>query len=335
MRVVGFAVFSLAYVSCAMATDDCSSPFLLAGRDTTDTDINQQLIDYTFDKTCSGQNTKSGFDFEAATSSYVDLLPVKSMLKFGSRKEHAETFCREQEEYHKSDLRVSQKSSVVVREAFNAYALCMSLSKTDVFMDFDLQRRMFTVKMARRGHDVNFMGITISPTGAAKCGTTVVQGGKAKFVNVGRDTVLPLSSGDEVAITCEKAIGKDGVIPGFDAYIRTSAKNVPLHLEPDVEYTPQYASQMREALIAQDAKYTAQLTELRSTMDAIGSTQTGTTKPVRMTGGKGWDELQRCPAGQYVSGVGAIGGGGGKFCYNCVTEVKFICEPFRPASAAN
>lgn len=51
-------------------------------------------------------------------------------------------------------------------------------------------------------------------------------------------------------------------------------------------------------------------------------------------GRAGWERVERCPEGHYVVGVGGRGGGGGKFCYNCVDVIKFECEPFFPAGSA-
>lgn len=69
-------------------------------------------------------------------------------------------------------------------------------------------------------------------------------------------------------------------------------------------------------------------------LESLGTRQQRTSEPVVMTGPAGWDELKRCPDGHYVAGVGAHGGGGGEYCYNCVDKVKFVCEPFLPPSQA-
>lgn len=63
----------------------------------------------------------------------------------------------------------------------------------------------------------------------------------------------------------------------------------------------------------------------------IGSRQLREMEPIVLTGQEGWDALRRCPDGYYVAGIGGHGGGGGKYCYNCVDELKFVCEPFHIA----
>lgn len=201
-----------------------------------------------------------------------------------------------------------------------------------VRMNFDIGHRMFTIKVARSGDDANFEGVVISPSSAATCKMTQIDGRQGRLVEVGPATVFPLT-GREVTITCEKNI-KDGVVPGMEVMIKTSRKSEPLYLLPDFEYQPQYASQMREALEANNREYKYHLAQLDRRLDSAASYRTEKPTPVVMTGGAGWDKLEMCPPGYYAAGVGAHGGGGGKFCYNCVETVKFVCEPINPPQDA-
>lgn len=315
----------------AHAELQCDSPLVYTGRDESHADKQEQLISYGYSNICSGKTTKAGLDFSSSTTAIVEALPIKSVLSFGARKEKAEQFCKEQADYQNSSSSSSSATSIVVRESLRAYEVCMAMKQADVHMDFDIGSRIFSVKVARGRRNSTFQGIVISPKDAALCTMTNVSGGVGTLTKVEASTSFPLDE-KEVAITCEKNI-VDGVVPGLEAYIKTSEKSAPLTLEPDYIFTPQYASSMRQELLTQDKEFKRMLGEQEDRIRQIGSAQHTKDKPIVMTGGKGWDRLELCPAGYYVSGVGAHGGGGGDKCYNCVETVKFVCAPFTPSQA--
>lgn len=311
---------------------DCQSPLIYAGRDNDQQAVEKNFVSYAYNNFCSAKSSKAGLNFDSSSTAIIDFVPIKSALSFGGRKEKAEQFCKEQSDFQNDHVVASRNSSIVVREALQAFNVCKAMEAAKVRMNFDLGTRGFAIKVARGSADANFEGVVITPATAAACSMTKVDGSGASLVDVGPATFFPLT-GNEVAITCEKNIS-NGIIPEMEVQIKTSEKSMRLAFERDFEYTPQYASQMREAMNQSDAVNKSLIANQLALYESIGTVQTEKPKPIVMTGGKGWDKLERCPAGHYVAGVGAHGGGGGKYCYNCVETVKFICEPFRPAATA-
>lgn len=331
MRTVVAALVLVLGPGMAFAQSDCQSPLIYASRDNDQQSVEEAFVSYGYNNICSGKSAKTGLDFGSSATAIVDMLPIKSSMSFGLRKEKAEQFCKEQSDYQDMHRTASRNSSIVVRESLQAFNICKAMETAKVRMNFDIGTRGFAIKVARGSGDANFEGVVITPATAAACTMTHVGQDGGNLVEVGPSTVFPLT-GREVAITCDKNI-VDGRIPGMEVQIKTSEKSMRLNLLPDFEYMPQYASQMREALETKDREYRAAFDQHQQRADSVGSFRADKPTPIVMTGGKGWDKLEKCPAGHYVAGVGARGGGGGKYCYNCVETVKFICEPFYPPAA--
>lgn len=328
IAILAFTIWS----GTVIAESDCLSPMVYAGRDYDNQSVEHAFVSYGYNTICSGKSTKAGLDFDSSTTAIVDVLPIKSHKSLTLRKDRAEQFCKEQSDYYDMHRTASRTSSIVVRESLNAFIICKAMEAAKVRMNFDIGTRGFAIKVARGSADANFEGLVVSPAKAAVCSMTHIGADGGSFVEVGPATVFPLT-GREVTITCEKNI-QDGRIPGVEAEIKTSEKSMRLTLFPDFEYIPQYASQMRENMEVRDKEYQKAFDQQNQRTNSIGTYRSEKPAPIVMTGGAGWDKLEKCPAGYYVAGVGARGGGGGKYCYNCVETVKFICEPFYPPAAA-
>ncbi|MEN5208909.1 hypothetical protein ABE493_12400 [Stenotrophomonas terrae] len=327
MKMACILLISITATQVALAQQTkCDSPLRFTGRDNTSEQQQRTFRSLVYDEICSGKSAKAELDFKSSSTAIVEMVPLKSALSFGGRKEKAEQMCKEHYDEVSEGTRFARSSSLVVREAFQAYGVCIAMEQADVQVNFDIMRPMFAVRVARGRRNAEFNGIVIQPENAAKCTMTQSNGGVSELVEVGPSTSFALTE-REVAITCAKNI-QDGRIPAIAAYIKTSEKSLPLSLEPDFEYTPAYASQMRDELGALKASFEKALGARDARFEQIGHFRSESKTPIVMTGGRGWDKLEVCPLGHYVAGVGAHGGGGGRFCYNCVETVKFVCEPF-------
>ena len=330
MKASVAALIFIMWSGAVFAQSDCQSPLIYAGRDLDAVSVQEAFVSQAYNSMCSGKTTKSGLNINSSLSSLIKAVPVKAALSGGSDKEKAEQFCKEQSDFSDIHRAASRRSSIVVREALQAFNVCKAMELAQVRMNFDIGLRGFAIKVARGGDDANFEGVVVTPSDAAVCSMTKIEENEGKLVPVGPATFFPLT-GREITITCEKNI-QDGVIPGMEVQIKTSRKSERLDFLPDFEYRPQYASQMRELLETKDKEYHEVFDQQNQRLNNLGSYRTDKPKPIVMTGGAGWDKLEKCPAGYYVAGVGAHGGGGGRYCYNCVETVKFICEPFNPST---
>lgn len=246
--VIAAAMF-VAFPSVAQQeVDRCRTVAELLGRDESQSVYNLKLVEELHTNICNGKQVKSGFDFSGNASFVVDMIPVSVGGAFSSRKEKAEHFCSTHDSSKTLDIYQSGSSSIVVRQAIDAWLQCAVLNK-DVFINVKPTQSpaSFFFDVKRGTEDSTFKGIKVTE-GSLNCTSSFKTGNNPVTTQVvDRDTVVELSP-NTLAVACTRPSDKtnDGFsyLPQTAFLIDTSRGSMPVVLPRDAQLGPVYASEL-------------------------------------------------------------------------------------------
>lgn len=228
--------------------DRCRTVAELLGRDESQSIYSLKLAEELHTNICNGKQVKSGFDLSGNASFVVDMIPMSIGGTFSGRKEKAEHFCSTHDSSKSTDIYQSGSSSLVVRQAIDAWLQCAVLNR-DVFINIKPTQSAasFFFDVKRGVEDSTFKGIKVTE-GSLSCTSSFRNGSEhIKTQDVNRDTVVETSP-STLSVACTRSPEKtsDGFsyLPQTAFLIDTSRGSMPVVLPRDAHLGPVYASEL-------------------------------------------------------------------------------------------
>jgi len=290
------SAFAAALVTFAMSgsaqqvEDNCAEVLRLAGRD--ETLVTRRLIaaKYIYDQYCSGSATKQGVNLSLGVSEMLESFD----LGFGSVDQRVSQLCKTYSEHGFTDEASLTRSSLVVRDAIEAWKQCKALSAREFKVVPQAGDTSFNVDFVQgTGRPVTINGV-FYPDAAADCFAKI---GQAPSVRVARNTVVTIQNAIPWAVTCirkpQKATGET-IYPAFEFSVPTSGLTFRMSI-PRTSL-PSYATVKEVASAIADVQ--TQLKMLPQSLDIDCVTIYTDTR------GKS-PAVSSCPAGYVVTGCTA------------------------------
>ena len=124
MRLVYFAMLTMASASVAQETDGCRDVLEYSGRNYSTEVQTLSIALKVYDQYCENDSYKSGTNFDATLDTVIKAIPIKFGLSSGSTEERLRYFCKTfNSDYQKSTYQY-KSTSLVDSAATNAWLAC-------------------------------------------------------------------------------------------------------------------------------------------------------------------------------------------------------------------
>jgi hypothetical protein len=255
VTLTSLAVFALTFAQAAFATpteeDGCSAVLRLTGHDETLEHSSSVARKYIYDHYCEGSSLKQGVSLDVGATDLLDSFDIG----FGSTEERVRQVCKT---FTESDFMSSQSyfhSSVVVRDAIQAWIDCKQLSDRRIKVRPRLGQESFNIDFEQStGSPVTVNGINYLPE-VAECTGLI---GNDAAAHLDKSTQLTIKDGIPWTITCHrKAVTGQNVAayyPEMEISVPTSGltfrMTVPRSVLPTMTWLLQIEAQQRDVLAA-------------------------------------------------------------------------------------
>ncbi|MDO9133987.1 hypothetical protein [Hydrogenophaga sp.] len=241
---------SLAQVAGTSYLDRCAPVLSIAGHDESSFLLSTKQRDVLYEHACTGKQVKEGLDVDAGISTFVDGLPLRGNLGASSRSEKMKSFCQTHNSTSESSLFSTGMSRSAVRESISAWASCMKVNtQVNISVSSASGPRGLLFEISRGKENVEFQGI--DPFSAnVKCVSTVpVNNPDGSSTEVTATSRLPINSGDELTITCERMPQQDAAgnrfYPPVELAVKTSRGSLIMKM-PDDRDGPDFQSEWKK-----------------------------------------------------------------------------------------
>ena len=252
--------------------DGCFEVLRYASRDIRIEQRRAQTARYIYDKYCQGTNMKSGINIGVE----VDDLLESAGFSLGSSRESVRNVCQTYEERYGNSINQDTRSSIVVREAIDAWMKCKQLAVEGVRIKPNIQETQFTINIQRIIDDITIDGVAYD---SKHCKCTARVGESPKKVVVDNNTFHTIRDGNHWNIVCTRIpneISGAKIYEGFDFAITTSKGSFTLDIERSIMPSLTWAEDIQNEISTLENK----VTSLSSRLVPVEKISTQVSNPV-------------------------------------------------------
>lgn len=260
-------LIALSMVVCgataSAAQEVCTGLLSYTGRDISSEARENAIAASLFTQHCEGSSAKQGSATSVGLEAVVKAIPIKFNFGGSSSSEKLNNFCRVYDSRRSEFSTETIDTSIVVREALQAFNTCISLAGSGIYFNPKVGKTNLVIDVRRGSDDAYIRGLTYDAT-LLQCylPPTPTQNGEsqgAKLAN--KDSVLQLD-GNFVPITCDRlpqnsATAGERVYPSAELTIGTSRGSLFLGVPADASLPLQFASDLSVRMAAIETASTA------------------------------------------------------------------------------
>ncbi len=234
----------------AYGQDICSGLLSYTGRDISNESRQNAIAADLYTQHCEGSSARQGSSTSVGLEAVVKAIPIKFNYGGASSSEKLNNFCKVYDSRRAEFVSEIIDTSIVVREALEAFNACVSLSASGIYFNPKVGRNILVVDVRRGSDDASVRGVTYDPN-LLECRLPPTAAGKdsaGEPAAVADANTIRTLDGSYLPITCIRKLqdGADGekIYPRAELTIGTSRGSFFMAVPQDAELPLKYASEI-------------------------------------------------------------------------------------------